>query len=274
MKRYYLLMFCLICFSGIAQGQTTMDLLKAHTWRSENGIYYTKFDSQFMYEFSDYSSHGIDLDNYPYKANYHLSNSHSGPNFQPALVGTVTNGKYIIVPAGGVLEIVKISSAELQLKPLYTTGGRLVKYTPYTGPLPAEFLQLLGPISTGIDYRITNELPDGLNDINIDLWGTVLGQTVQLISSSPPDMPRPGQSATYSGNTFSLPAGTVIGDLQLRLYVNGNSGGTTRIVVRNGAHAAENIGDIGGGYDINLYLGSYTVPSSGRHSIDITVSVD
>ena len=155
-------MFCLIGFSVIAQGQTTMDLLKAHTWRSENGIYYIKFDSQFMYEFSDYSSHGIDLDNYPYKANYHLSNSHSGQNgnqlaFQPALVGTVTNGKYIIVPAGGVLEIVKISSTELQIRSLYTIGGEgLVKYTPYTGSLPAAFLQLIGPAPTGIDFTFTN----------------------------------------------------------------------------------------------------------------------
>ena len=131
-----------------------------------------------------------------------------------------------------------------------------------------------GPGLTGIDYRIISELPDGLSDIRVELYGTVSGQSIQLISSSASDMPGGWQSASYSGNTFALPPGTVIGNLQLRVYAKGNPGGITRITARIGSYETVNIGDIGGGSEISLGLGSCTVPFSGRNSIDITVSVD
>ena len=143
-KRYSFLLISLIWVAGMAQGQNTRDLLKAHTWRSEDRIFYVRFDNQFMYDYSYYTSSGIDHENYPYKGQYYLSNNknfdQNGVNFQTSLVGNTTTGKYIILH-GLVLEIVRLTSMELQLKPLNRTGGMEIRYLPYTGALPPGFPQ-------------------------------------------------------------------------------------------------------------------------------------
>jgi len=144
MKKTLFLSFALIGLFNICYGQTTRDLLRANTWRSDNQMYYLRFDNQYMYQSADYKDSGIDLDNQSYKGQYYLSNNKSfdqnGVTFQSSLVGTATTGKYIVL-YGLVLEIVKLTSTELLLQPLNTTGGVLIKYVPYSGALPSDFPQ-------------------------------------------------------------------------------------------------------------------------------------
>ena len=285
MKRYYLLMFCLIGFSGIAQGQTTMDLLKAHTWRSENGIYYIKFDSQFMYQFSDYSSHGIDLDNHAAKGNYYLSDRSRDSNgnpivFNQSLAGTVTNGKYII--AGSlILEIVKISSTELQTKPLFRSGGMQIKYTPYTGSLPAAFLQLIGPAPTGIDFTFTNNSSFEIEGLYVGLTGKLGNTHTTFIQCDPGSVP-PGSSTGlphYPGLDIVAAPGTQISDLTLELWGSAWNSSTYQyeVVVSSWISGAwqDNYAYMdlsSGSLTIPLSYSNPTVPSSGRLMLHINVT--
>lgn len=144
MKRYSFLLISLICFTGMAQGQTTQEILKSKTWRSEDGIHYVKFDNVYFYQYSYFTGSGIDHENYPYKGQYYLSNNkgfdQNGVHFQSSLVGNATTGKYLITHSV-VWEIVKLSSFEFQLKPINTTGGTEIRYIPYTGALPPGFPQ-------------------------------------------------------------------------------------------------------------------------------------
>ena len=77
MKRYYLALLGLVCFSGVIQAQSTRDLLKANVWRAEReyGMRYTKFDNTYFYDYSEFSD-PEDGPNSSRKSEYFLSNTY------------------------------------------------------------------------------------------------------------------------------------------------------------------------------------------------------
>ncbi len=131
-------------------------------------------------------------------------------------------------------------------------------------------------VSTRFDYTITSYLPEELTDIHIEVYGRILNQNYQFVSSYPRDIPSGAVPADYLGNTISLPPGAVISNLTLRVTANGNPGYLTRIDVISGIHGymGQNIGDIGGGGSIVVSLPELTVPARGRMGTEIFFSVD
>jgi len=143
MKRFFLTLLGLTCFSALAHGQ--QEFLKANIWKIEDEEHYAKFDNRYFYTYSDYSSEG--LGDTPVKREYYLSNNPSinlrgSVDYNSSLVGNTTHGKYIIT-SSLVFEIGKYGDLELHIKPLNTLGGKWVKFKRYTGPLPAGFQQLI-----------------------------------------------------------------------------------------------------------------------------------
>jgi len=146
MKQTYLFIIILsiVCSSLFAQEKkTTLELLKSHTWRTEDQKDYAKFDNNYYYMYHDRED--IGLENFSHKYSYHLTdnivyNDRKIVQIDPNLVGKTTEGKYLVIP-GVAYRIDEISETSLILFPVGRTGAKIQKYKPYAGPLPGGFPQ-------------------------------------------------------------------------------------------------------------------------------------